>query len=88
MLNDISRDRSRLALTAADAARSSSSWTAADRIMLSELMFPLLSKENEEFKSLARELLKKILPAGYPKWDATQDEWVAWWEKAKIKLEG
>lgn len=88
LLMGLPRDRARLAATAADVGRSRSSWTTADRIGLAELTLPLLFKDNDDLQSLAKDLLKKLLPSGYPKWDAPQEDWVEWWGKARPKLQG
>ena len=81
LLSDIGRDRARLSSTAADAGQANSYWTAQDRQMLCEQLLPLLFKNNDDLNLLARELLKKLLPPGYPKWSAAQETWVEWWEK-------
>ncbi len=86
LLNNISRDSTRLGATGADAGRAKSSWTAEDRVLLAEQVFPLVFRDNEDLKSLATALLKKILPSGHPQWDASQAEWAEWWESAKDKL--
>ncbi|MCY3020716.1 MAG: hypothetical protein NTW87_16995 [Planctomycetota bacterium] len=86
LLTDIKRDSARLAATAADAGRSKSSWGPGDRVVLAELVFPMLFKDNSDLQTLAQECLKKLLPTGHPKWDADQTDWVEWWEKAKTKL--
>jgi len=87
LLINIGRDKTRLAATASDATRSKSTWTADDRIMLAEQVFPWLFRDNDDLNGLAQELLKKILPANHPqKWDAPEEEWVAWWEKAKEEI--
>lgn len=87
LLADVQRDRARLAAAAAGAARALGEWTGANRVMLAEEAFPLLFKDNEDLASLAQALLKKVLPSGYPKWDAPQNEWADWWLKAKPGLE-
>ncbi|HYF50851.1 MAG TPA: hypothetical protein VEJ63_15660 [Planctomycetota bacterium] len=86
LLIDLGRDKSRLAATGNDATRSKSAWTGEDRILLAELVFPWLFRDNADLKSLSQELLKKILPSGHPKWDAPEEDWVAWWEEAKEGL--
>jgi hypothetical protein len=86
LLMDIARDRARLAATAADASRSRSSWQPADRVTVAELVLPWLFRGNEDQAALAKDLLKKLLPTGYPKWDAPEDDWVKWWEKAREKM--
>lgn len=86
LLWNISRDRDHLADAAADATKTRGSWTIEDRILLAEESFPLLFRDDENLRTLPRDLLKKILPQGYPKWDAPQDQWVEWWDHAKAKL--
>lgn len=81
LLNDIARDSARFADTGSDALRSNSSWTAADRLMIAEQVLPLLFKDNEDYKTLAREMLKKILPPAHPKFDAPESTWFEWWQK-------
>ncbi len=88
LLNDAARDAARLAASGADAGRSKSSWSNEDRVILAEQVFPLLFRDNDDLKTIATDLLKKILPAGYPKWDAPQSEWTEWWAGAKAKLLG
>src|SRR6185369_1375509 len=72
LLNDIARDRTRLGNAAGDVKGSRSVWTLDDRLMLIEQLLPLLFVDNEELNTLPRDLLKKLLPSGYPKWDAPQ----------------
>jgi len=36
---------------------------------------------------LPRDMLKKILPTGYPKWDAGPTEWSEWWSKKRADVE-
>ncbi len=86
LLWNIARDQDRLADTANDAAKSRGSWGAEDKVLLAEESFPLLFRDDENLRLLPRDLLKKILPSGYPKWDAPQDQWVEWWDHAKFKL--
>ena len=86
LLLSVARDRTRLAATAADANRSRSSWTRDDKVMLDELALPLLFKDNDDLAVLAKDFLTRLLPSGHPKWDAPQDDWVTWWEKAKEKM--
>ena len=86
LLSDAARDRNRLSTAAADATRSRSAWTKADRVMLLELLFPLLFEENDDLKSLARETLKRLLPSTHPKWTASQTDWVKWWHKTREKI--
>jgi hypothetical protein len=86
LLMGAARDAARLAETAADATRSKSSWTAADRVLVAEQALPWLFKENPDLKSISAELLKKILPPSHPKWDAPQADWVRWWQTAREKL--
>jgi hypothetical protein len=83
LLADINRDRSRLGNAAGEVKGSRAIWTLDDRMMLIEQLVPLLFSENEDLKQLPRDLLKKILPSGYPKWDAPQSDWVEWWNKRK-----
>lgn len=83
LLADINRDRSRLGNAAGEVKGSRAIWTLDDRIMLIEQLLPLLFSENEDLKQLPRDLLKKILPSGYPKWEASQSDWVEWWNKRK-----
>lgn len=86
LLWNIARDQDRLADTANDATKSRGSWGPEDKVLLAEESFPLLFRDDENLKVLPRDLLKKILPSGYPKWDAPQDQWVEWWDHAKLKL--
>jgi hypothetical protein len=86
LLWDIKRDKGRLGSAANDATKSKTGWSAEDRVLVAEQAFPLLFREDENLKELPRDLLKKILPSGYPKWDAPEDEWVSWWDGAKGKL--
>jgi hypothetical protein len=87
LLINAGRDRSRLASTANDIGRSrGSSWTPQDRVLLAEQVFPWLFRDNDELKSIGQEFLKKILPSDHPKWDATEDEWVRWWQDAREKI--
>jgi len=86
LLWNIARDQDRLADTANDASKSRGSWGPDDKVLLAEESFPLLFRDDENLKLLPRDLLKKILPSGYPKWDAPQDQWVEWWDHAKFKL--
>lgn len=86
LLWDIKRDKGRLGTAANDATKSKTGWSAEDRVLVAEQAFPLLFREDENLKELPRDLLKKILPSGYPKWDAPEDEWVNWWDGAKEKL--
>lgn len=86
LLWDANRDRQRLGTTANDALKSRTGWSPDDRILVAELAFPLLFNEDEMLNQLPRDLLKKVLPTGYPKWDAPEDEWVRWWTGAKAKL--
>lgn len=81
LLNNIVRDSARLANTATDATKSSSSWLPSDRLMLSEQLLPLLFKDNEDYRKLAKDTLVRILPSGHPKWEAPQSAWVEWWQK-------
>lgn len=83
LLSDIGRDRTRLGNVAGEVKGARSVWTLDDRLMLIEQLLPLLYKDNEELKVLPRELLKKLLPTGYPKWDAPQSDWMEWWKKRK-----
>lgn len=86
LLVNAARDAVRLAETAADANKSKSAWTGPDKILVAEQVFPWMFKDNADMKTIATELLKKLLPTGHPKWDATQTEWVTWWQSAKEKL--
>ena len=79
LLADIRRDAARLADAARDAKRARTSWTSLDRITVAEQVFPQLFADNENLNALAQPLLKNVLPAGHPGWDAPQAEWVAWW---------
>ena len=83
LLVDSARYRTRLGNAAGEIKGSRSIWTLDDRMMLIEQLLPLLFKEDEELKTLPRDLLKKLLPSGYPKWEAPQGEWVEWWNKRK-----
>ena len=87
LFKDASRDQLLLAAAAGDAQKSKTEWTGADRAMLAEQAIPLLFKDSEELNGIARELLKKILPSGHPKFEAPQDEWLNWWVKNKDKIE-
>lgn len=51
-----------------------------------ELTLPMLFRDNDALHALAQELLKKLLPATHPKWTASEDDWVTWWEKAREKI--
>jgi hypothetical protein len=86
LLWNAARDRERLGATANDAAKPRGTWSGADKILLAEQAFPLLFRADDNQKVLPRDLLKKILPSGYPKWDAAEYEWVEWWTGAKKKL--
>ncbi|HEY3322974.1 MAG TPA: hypothetical protein VGP72_21140 [Planctomycetota bacterium] len=83
LLTDVTRDAARLAATAVDAKRAKGSWTRDDRIMLAEHLIPMLFVENEDLKKLPQDALKKLLPTGYPKFDADAADWIAWWDKVK-----
>jgi hypothetical protein len=87
LLNDSKRDSGFLVVAAGDAGDPDSAWTGADRIDLAERAFPLLFKDNDDLKTIARELLRRLLPASHPKWTASQDEWFTWWVKNKDKVE-
>jgi len=82
----VPRDRTRLAAAAADAGRAKSAWTRDDRVGVIELALPMLFRDNDALRALAQELLKKLLPASHPKWTASEDDWVTWWEKAREKI--
>ena len=83
LLVDVNRDRTRLGNAAGEVKGSRAIWTLDDRMMLIEQLLPMLFLDNEELKILPRDLLKKILPSGYPKWEAPQSDWVEWWNKRK-----
>jgi len=87
LVSDVARDRVRLAATAADAGKTRTSWSGADRAMLADQLLPLLFKPSEELQLLPRDMLKKILPTGYPKWDAGPTEWSEWWSKKRADVE-
>jgi hypothetical protein len=87
LLKNANRDKALLASAAGDAQKSKTEWIGADRVMLAEQALPLLFKDNDELSALARELLKKILPSGHPKFEASQEEWLTWWTKNKDKIE-
>ncbi|MFH0939460.1 MAG: hypothetical protein V1899_09305 [Planctomycetota bacterium] len=87
LLVDAQRDAARLAATANDVNHARSFWTNDNRIMVAEQVFPLLFGDNSDLQLLAQSLLKKILPSGHPKFDATQSDWVEWWVKTKDALE-
>jgi len=86
LLWNAARDRDRLGDAANDVGKSRGGWTNEDKILLAEESFPLLFRDDDNLRLLPRDLLKKILPSGYPKWDAPQDQWVEWWDGAKAKL--
>lgn len=80
LLTNAARDRARLAEAAADVTRPVSSWTAEDRTLLAEQLLPLMFHTSDDLRLIAREALKKILPSGHPKWDASETAWVTWWQ--------
>ncbi|HYG78017.1 MAG TPA: hypothetical protein VEK08_23630 [Planctomycetota bacterium] len=84
LLIDLSRDRTRLANTAGDLKSSKSVWTLEDRRQLIEALIPLLFSDNGDLQILPRDLLKKLLPSGAPKWEASEEEWARWWKGVKL----
>jgi hypothetical protein len=87
LLNDPNRDRVLLGAAASDAGKSDSEWRGSDRVMFAEQAFPLLFQDNADLKSIAEELLKRVLPAAHPKFTASEEEWFNWWAKNKEKVE-
>ncbi len=83
LLSNLRRDVLRLGAAGADAKRANSAWTPADKIMLAEMLLPLLFNANDDLKDLPKELLKKILPTGHPKWDDSETDWVEWFEDVR-----
>lgn len=86
LLKDLLSDRARLAATAVDFKNPATGWTAADRVTLIEMSFPLYFKDNDDLKSLVEDFLKKLLPEKHPKWDAPQPDWFEWWGKQRDEL--
>jgi hypothetical protein len=87
LLSDARRDSNFLTVASADAWKADAAWTGADRVDLAERALPLLFKDNEDLKTIARELLKRLLPSTHPKWNAPQEEWFTWWTKNRDKVE-